>query len=248
MFALIQEACGRFLSEFRDFWLAAALTDSSYEEGGTITGFRRAIASFEEAGLAASVVSQLRAGINNNLARLLESASLSVTRNRSHSTGGRERVDIVIRELKPAGTEALIECNLLYDCTRETYYKRVADDRKKLQKYVSDRTQAYQVVFFTQLPHFRYPGGLWYGKTRWKSREFNKLGIRAQYRHLMRLVSERPDWRRCQQLTFPSEAISAPFLVRRYDQIFVPDDPAWRFDANRQLQDCAVAVAIWRVG
>src|SRR5436190_7591038 len=126
MFEVIRESCESLVTQFDDFWLIAAITDSSYEEGTRNSDYARAIYSFERAGVLPTALRQLRAGINGNLATVLESKSIGATRNVECGP------DLELRRKSSSGEIALLEVKLIFDCTALKYYPAVAQDRVKL--------------------------------------------------------------------------------------------------------------------
>jgi hypothetical protein len=253
MLDTIRETCIHLVTHFNDFWLLASLTDSSYEEGGT-KWFRRAVESYERVGVRAEIINTLRNGINGNLKALLETASLSVQpRKQPAMCNSKDRIDLILQRME-GGPTVFVEVKRLFDCTIDRYYSDVASDWTKLQKYIACGIESYQVVFFTQLPSFRYPGGVWYppANKRWKAREVTWLTIEAQFAHLMTLMPHCPTWPNgasgpfTHDLDFPTNNVTERHLLRRYDDIFVPDD-AWTFNSTEQLRDAKVGVAIWKV-
>jgi hypothetical protein len=255
MFDTIVGACTRLVTEFDDFWLLASLTDSSYEEGGS-KWFRRAIESYDQVGVPAQIIGALRTGINGNLKALLETTALSAQRRKQPPKicNSRDRIDLLLRQVD-GGCTAFVEVKRLFDCTIARYYSDVAGDRGKLQRYVGHGIECYQVVFFTQLPYFRYPPGVWYPpeNKRWKAREITWLGIEAQFARLMTLMPEPPTWPAgpngpfLRDIASPTSNVTDTHLLRRYGQIFTPDCE-WLFNATEQLRDAKVGVAIWQVG
>ena len=148
------------------------------------------------------------------------------------------------RPATPADTFP-VEVKLLHDCTYGHYYPNVAKDRERV------RPNGFQVVFFTQLPSFKYPSGCWYGSSKPEhARRTNCIGIQTQFRKLTSHLRYQPTWPENGPLThplpFPTEIVTDELLLRRYAEIFVPAVP-WAFRGVEQLRDARVGVAIWQV-
>lgn len=248
MFDAIRSACVSLVEQHDDFWLLAALTDWSYEEGirgGRNKGFARAVDSYQRAGVPAHVIQSLRAGINGNLAEVLRSQHLEVQCNPDCGPD----LGIVSPELTP--NRALVEVKLLFDGTLHKYYANVADDRRRLSNWKSPQIECVQAVFFTQLPCFRYPAGRWYGASKADpARQTRCMGIPSQFRRLMDVMPFKPTWPESgvyvHNLKFPTSVVTEDLLLRRYEQIF-ESTYHWNFNASEQLRNAQVGVAIWRI-
>lgn len=248
MFDAIRAACVALTERYDDFWLLAALSDWSYEEGirgGRNKGFGKAVDSFERAGVPAALVAQLRAGINGNLADVLRARGLAVQCNPDCGP------DLELTSPTASPGRALIEVKLLFDGTLYKYYANVAADRDRLVGWKSPGMECVQAVFFTQLPCFHYPAGRWYGASKADpARQTRCLGIRSQFQKLMSAMPHQPTWPESgvhvHPLPFPTGVVTEELLLRRYQEIFIPSRP-WNFNATEQLKNAQVGVALWRM-
>lgn len=238
------DACQSLLKTQNDFWLLAAITDRSYEEGTRNRGFRESVDSFQAVGVSAMLVQQLKKGINGCLADMIQFSPEilgQVTQNKS-------RVPDLMFRTKSA--EVYVEIKLVYDCTFLKYYPSVAEDALKLKMCAVPNRELIQIVFFTELPNYYYPSGTWYGKKWAKDRRgwLVKRGIDDQFATLQRHLTSSPTWPAAapyrQELQFPCEAIDEARLGRWFQSVFQPDN-RWEFRAPEQLHGAAVGVAIW---
>lgn len=248
MFDTIRNACVYLTEQMNDFWLLAALSDWSYEEGirgGRNKGFSRAVDSFEHVGVPDTIIQQLRAGINGNLASVLRSHGIDVQCNPDCGP------DLELQARGASTDRALIEVKMLFDGTLHKYYSSVAADRDRLLNWRSPKVKCVQAVFFTQLPCFDYPIGRWYGASKSdKARQTRCLGIESQFNRLMSVMPQRPTWPESgvyiHELAFPTSVVTDEMLLRRYKHIFIPAHP-WSFVAAEQLRNAQVGVALWEI-
>ena len=163
MVSLLQRICDRFISSEPEFWLLVALTDASYETGGSVY-YRQAVDSFAAAGLRAATVKRLRLGVNNILAGMVDAEHPDLGPVRANLQRGGIRPDLCFGS-QADKTETLVEVKGVFDMTLLAFYGKkghgIADDRDKLRKV---RCQGFaghllQVVFFVELPNYAYPSG-----------------------------------------------------------------------------------------
>jgi hypothetical protein len=126
----------------------------------------------------------------------------------------------------------------------------------RLNQYSADgfRGTLLQVVTFLQMPCFHYPAGAWYAPD-WKRCEYSRdkwkgfRGISAQYEYLRTYLINAPAWPPSDLKVVPLESVGPGTLdaiVRRFADVFRPDESNWQFDPVIQLQDAAVSFAIWQ--
>ncbi len=237
-------ACQSLLTTRNDFWLLSAITDRSYEEGAQNHGFRESVASFDAAGLSQALSEQLRSGINGNLAQIvgeIQGVQGPVVQNPSRVPDLQFWIDTY---------EIFVEVKLVYDCTFLKYYPSVAADAVKLRAHAAPNRRLVQIVFFTELPHFYYPSGKWYGQKWAKDRPgwIVRCGIASQYSELRRHLAHSPTWPADgpfrHKLQFPGEEVDEAFLNRWFQSVFSPDKE-WAFRAAEHLNSASIGVAIW---
>jgi hypothetical protein len=249
LFPLVAEACKRTIERHADFWLLAALTDYSFEEGRRNDDLEHALRAIDEAAGDTAASAKIRAGINSVLREELSVGEgvCSVDRNQSRSP------DLWVR--RTHGRSAAIEVKLIYDLTYKKYYWATKDDGPKLLALRAREpdVELYQVVFFVQLPALDYPGGRWYGRDR-VSRSRRKQtvwgGHSAQFSELMRLIVTPPAW---PGTSSPSRVDLLPLVApatldvaRRWYQAALVPTTAWNLRPEVHLVDAAAGAAIWQ--
>src|SRR4051812_31734734 len=120
MFDVIRDCCDALLGTADDFWSVAAVTDCSFETGGSRL-FRRALRSFADAGLPPDLTARLARGVNDHLVRLIEQRHPAVGAVRSNRGRGRQRPDIGFGP-PGEGWETLAEVKVVYDLTTPAFY------------------------------------------------------------------------------------------------------------------------------
>lgn len=259
MLDVLRDCCEALLCLDDGFWVTAALTGYSFETAGSVK-FRRALRSFVDAGLRPRLAAQLTAGVNGNLASLLEQRHPHLEPFLPNRGRGRTRPDIRFGQPGSA-QEVIAEVKAVFDLTIPAFYGHkdkhgVADDRDKLLAIRSEgfTGQLYQIVFFVQLPSFDCPVGEWY-PPQWKRsscpwRQYPGIrGIARQYQYLRQYLIEQPVWPSQPPSVHPLRHVSAETLncmARRFAAVFHPDDKDWTFCPERHLADAAAGCAIWR--
>ena len=253
---IFRRACEALMLAEQDFWLAAGLLDVSFETGGTPKlPPTAAIESLGRAFRSTDLVARLKLGVNGNLERILieQNPAIDMKFNKQR---GRIRPDIQM--LLPDGKDAVAEVKAVYCMTLEKFYGRSGNgaghDRDKLLELRNDPTVASrcQIVFFLELPNYRYPSGCSYGPTwgRHAAREsyFVHARIARQYQAVRSGIREQPVWPAdaplCVPLTLPAPAI-LDGLNGWFSEVFRPDDNTWNFDAATQLAGAGVGCPIW---
>ncbi len=234
--SILIDACSHLVSDFDDFWLVAALSDWSYEEGIRAKGYRTYLESWTgAAALPDDLMACLKKGINGNLVDVLRQNPAVLEAEPSPNRGP----DIVITATDGGGR---VQVKLVYDETLSKYFTEIAADRGKQCDY--------QVVFFTSLPNFNYVSGKWYRAQTRKARssEMNVVGIPLQLAKVVEKLGCRPNWPAGEAFVHSlpcGTAIVTEQLIRnRYAQVFAPKT-AWTFAAGTHLRDAKVGVAIW---
>jgi len=234
---------------FNDFWLLAALTERSFEEGDRNRVFRESVVSYENAGVTGPLISQLRGGINERLASAIQQTGLAadpVMRNPSKGS------DLKF-STRNTGTPVEIEVKMIYDMTFKKYYTSIVDDIRKLEalRIAGFPGELFLIVFFIQLPGMDYPAGTWYQNKPCKSRSGFLVvsGIQDQYKCLREQMTKAPIWPNAEplpayRLVHPTAEVSEHLLMRWFESVFQPRGP-WKFTAATHLRDAAVGVAIW---
>lgn len=239
------ESCKTLLAH-DDFWLAAGITNQSYEEGTRNASFKKSVDAFEDTGASAKLLKELRAGINGNLTAILNtSPSLTelATQKKSHGHDIR---------FCTAEREAIVEIKLLYDTANtDQFHTAVPKDADKLNSVRAAGRSLFQVVFFVQMPRYSYPTGEWYKGGKWaKARQVQPhRGIATQFSMLEPHMPSAPVWPGAppyiRELRFPGVEVDAHFLRRWFEFVFAPDTD-WAFDAHEHLRDAAVGCAVWQ--
>jgi hypothetical protein len=260
MLSLVRDCCEKFLSFSDDFWLVALLTEWSFEVGNR-RKFIRAVRSFSDARIAQSTTEKLGKGVNTNFVDLVEREYphlAPVRRNRAW------RGIIPDFRFGPAGTggEVIGEIKALYDFTSLKFYSGpVAYDREKLLRNRSTKFAGYlfQVVFFTQLPGYNYPPGIWSYPGPKGFPEEKHCGTRTasvvnetidtQYQYLRTFLKEEPAWsalgENVKRLEMRSEDELAA-ISRRFKSVFRPDPgESWEFRPETHFARAAIGCAIW---
>jgi hypothetical protein len=247
---LLAEGCRNLVSKFTNFWVLAALTEASFEEGVRNQRFKRYVASYQSVGIPDELLTQLRLGTNGNLKLVLERQNTHFG-NVTRTTGKGQDLSYFPSH---GNRETKIEVKLVYDCTYAKYYNSVADDWNKLVRVRNEgfTGDLFLVVFFTQLPCYDYPPGT-SSRTQEKSlgrrRHLVNCGITAQYRELLRRLTREPAWPleapHIHKLSLPTTSILATVGAwLRAD--WIPDEP-WQFVPALHLAEAAVGVAIWQI-
>ncbi len=241
---ILTRACQAAINANTDFWLLAAITDQSCEEGTRSSrAFGRSVAAYEDVGLAPGVLADLKKGMNGVLADCIATMPGvdSVRQNPSRAP------DILFRA---GDSETWVECKHVYDCTFTKQFSQVVPaDGEKLLRLRSEGRILAQVVFFVQLPMYYYPLGKWYGDKPCKDRGAYLVttGVSKQFSRLQRHMRQLPFWPDNPPFIRPLHPIgdSAESAMQRwFANVFSPAVP-WTFDAATQLRDAAVGVAIW---
>lgn len=245
MLRVLAEACAELASTDDDFWLLAALSDFSYEEGTRnrrkSKSFLHYVESVEAVGVDSKLLERLHGGINAALGNILQKRP--DVRQASRRTNGFPDVQFD----DPTAHHADVQVKLVHDGTGRQYYDKVSADKATLARGSGARLQ---VVFFTQLPCFHYPPGCWYGEaTSSPKRRCHEPGIARQSALVVAKLGAPPTWPAGEvfthRLAFPTAHVDEALLLARYQQVFKPDVP-WPFVAAEQLKDAAVGVAIWQ--
>jgi hypothetical protein len=228
------EACRTLLRDFNDVWVLSAITDYSFEEGNRSSHFANVVQSYVDSGVPAPLAAQMRKGINGNLAEVLASRG-AVTRNKWKGqdlllTGG-------------DGTEARVEVKQVFDCTLARYYDSVAADLEKL-KGVRGRGfggELFLVVFFVQLPNFRYAPRL--GK-----RKVVCGGIVGQYERVCAAIGYKASWPDVRPfvvpLTMPRDEHVRAALQTRFEKVHGPASETALGDA---LEGAGAGMSLWEL-
>lgn len=241
------EACRQVIENKPDFWLLAALTDYSFEEGTRNASFREPVQTLAAAGAPAPLVADLHQGINGVLSDALRAAvpAATVAQNKSRVP------DLLVRGA--SGDEVAIEVKLLYDLTYTKYYRSAAHDHTKLSELRSGRsaTAALAVAFSVQLPEMDYPHGYWYGRPRGsRSRTDQRVrsGSDAQLRELEQRAGAPPSHtvRGSAQLVDRVAPSTLEVASRWFAEVFAPS-ASWSFQPGRHLVGADVTCAVWEI-
>lgn len=196
-----------------------------------------------------SILRCLGDGINGNLRSILQRLNSDL----GHISRTKGEGQDLSYEAWPGGSATKIEVKLVFDCTTSKYYSSVAADWDKLA-LVRARGFAgdlFLVVFFVQLPKYRYPDGEWAKPSiasRSRSQYLMRCDISAQYSQLTRSLLHPPTWPTDEPYVWKLNAAakSTIELASRRFHLFHPASP-WQFDPATHLNDAAVAVAVWQI-
>jgi hypothetical protein len=247
---VLRETCIELMSSFDEFWILAALTDASYEEGERSSDFKRSIDRYAQAGAPEWLLKQLRNGINGNLRAVLERANPTLGRV-IRNVGKGQDLSYDAWKYAPA---ASIEVKLVYDCTLPKYYPSVAADWDKLASLRSKGFSGdlFLTVFFVQMPRYEYPAGRWAGRSRdslSRQKYLCHCGIAAQFSTLTRALPHSASWplQGSPYVRKLTALIGEPLEVgRRRFEDFQPT-VSWQFNAAQHLEDASVGAAIWQI-
>ncbi len=254
MHTALRSACEAFMADDQLFWLLAGMTDVSCETG-TNQRYQRAVTTLVHAGFSDLIIDKLLKGVNGNLAAIIESRYPTVAPVAINRQRGTIRPDIWFGE-RSISSETISEVKALHDWTILQFYGHkgghgVADDADKLRVIRAEPFQGrlFQAVFFLQLPNYSYCSGKSYGQRHDCRESYLKLhGIQEQYRHLRRHLTQEPAWPEkgpeIVPLGLPDKS-TCSCIEQWMRQVFLPDNPSWRFVAAEQLANAAVGCAIW---
>jgi hypothetical protein len=260
----IYEACQSLMVDHPEFWIISGLTDVSFETSTRNTRYQRSIATLREGpencspNLPQSLITELSRGVNSNVVEILRAQNPQYGPIKDDRSWNGIEPDI---HWGSGAKETIVEIKALYECTLEKYYGpvrgregSVAKDAEKLRKLRREegfRGHLLQVVFFRQMPGYRYcSGSSWQGG--WEHHECREYylvrrDIQSQYAQVMHHLDE-PAWPSSApeivSLALPSEIIHP--IKRWLEMIFRPDDLSWMFDPVQQLMGAAVGCAIWQ--
>src|SRR5947209_2828816 len=120
--SVLSQAMAASVRQRQRFWVLAALTDRSYEEGDRNHEFSEAVSFYERAGVASEVLSEMRLGINGNLRDLCAEGLPSGHLVQRNKWRGQD-----LRFFDPTGIEqARAEIKPLYDLTLDKHYLTTA--------------------------------------------------------------------------------------------------------------------------
>ena len=242
MLKVLADACSE-LTAYRDFWLIGALGDWSFEERST-PDFRRYLKSWDDLDLPPQLLSDLNIGINGLLTnRIRQHAGVTKAEHNKEYKKAKNKVrpDIIFWT---AEGDFSVEVKYVFDCTyRKQYRFAIPGDREK--------NPDYQVVFFTSLPNYEYPGGLWYGERQCKRRTetITLVVVAAQYRKLCQFLGP-ASWPRtnsphCVDLSQGTETVTQDRIWRRFIRALTKPDEPWAFSTAKHLRGAQVGFAIW---
>ncbi len=265
---MLANACETMMGHHA-FWVLSGLIDRSCEAGTRGTGYLKCVNTLglgpngESFCFPSSLIDQMKRAVNGNLVDILRTQIREVHDDVSWVWNG-HRTEPDIR-WGGGSHEVVVEVKAIWEGTLPKFYGpsngkegSLAKDSKKLQRLRDEGFHGalFQVVFFREMPNYRYPSGQTYvggNANRWELNKARKdslvqLDIASQYQMARNFLRTMPVWPShpptTVSLELPEEYRSS--TKAWFEGIFHASDSSWNFDSAKQLQGAKVGCAIWK--